>query len=313
MPLQPARRVHRHEQLRLPRCASQERVLPRRKQHQVLPVVPEGPASAPPPTPAPNAPPSPPGKDACLYNQPGVCIDTSSFVCRGAQVKSGFCRGASNIKCCPSSQKTAKATSPTPPPPKVTPSPPGKDACLYNQAGVCIDTSSFVCKGAQPRTAYCTGAANIRCCPSGQKGAKQATASPATTAPPAPPALLPYACLRGQPGVCIDIRSEACVGGGVKTGFCAGGVDTKCCPTGDVASRQPPTPAPTTPRAPLVGPPPPHGIGPTRPPLPSTAAQGKFPAAAPCAFAAAAPCTPRTAPFHRRWEDTPVDGSCLVI
>ena len=79
--------------------------------------------------------------DSCLYNQPGSCINTDTHTCRGAQVRAGFCRGAGNIKCCPSGQKDAKPPS-TPPPPSS-----GDKDCLYSNPGTCIDTNMFDCKG----------------------------------------------------------------------------------------------------------------------------------------------------------------------
>eukprot|EP00729_Bicosta_minor_P008274 gene8274-35311_t len=36
--------------------------------------------------------------------QAGFCIDTKTDECDGADVKTGFCEGASHIKCCPTSK-----------------------------------------------------------------------------------------------------------------------------------------------------------------------------------------------------------------
>lgn len=41
---------------------------------------------------------------ACYNGQMGFCIDTSSEECDGADTLEGFCVGASNIKCCPTSK-----------------------------------------------------------------------------------------------------------------------------------------------------------------------------------------------------------------
>ena len=221
------------------------------------------PANTPPPTPPPAT-----GKDACLYGQRGTCIDTNVLDCRGDSVKSGFCKGATHIKCCPSSEtetrKTTQQPKDTPPPSP----PPSKDACLYGQRGACIDTNVFDCKGASTKTGFCTGAAHIKCCPSGAKNAKVTPSppsngngnsngnegngsnkaalatSPAPGPTPSPPARSD-GCMYGQSGACIDTNQFDCKGAQVKTGFCTGAAHIKCCPSGEKDAKSTPAPGAT--------------------------------------------------------------------
>ena len=206
--------------------------------------------------------PSPPGKDSCMYGQAGVCIDTNEYGCRDTPTKAGFCRGASNIKCCPSGVRDAKTTT------KVssnmpTPSPPGKDSCMYGQAGVCIDTNEYGCRDTPTKAGFCRGASNIKCCPSGVRNAKTTTKASSNTPPPSPPIPWPQisttarvaeatqnhnshgSCLYGQTGTCIDTNKYEC-GSQVKRGFCPGTTATKCCPSSDAVAKVTPlrTPGP---------------------------------------------------------------------
>ena len=176
----------------------------------------------------------------CKFGQDGICIDTGRFACHGGQIKTGYCAGAYNVKCCTSGVGSPKRpTAPTPVPTATrkasTVSAALPNACMYGQTGTCINTNTHACRGANVRTGFCSGADHIRCCPSGQAGVKPATTiTPVTrtTKRPLGTPLLPLrgdaACMNGQPGSCIDTHTHTCVGSAVKVGFCVGSWNIRC-------------------------------------------------------------------------------------
>jgi len=75
---------------------------------------------------------------------PGSCIDTSTTGCWTSTL-TGYCSGASNIRCCP--------------------------AQCSSVAGTCIESTTQSCSQST-LTGLCPGSSNIRCCPSGGGGAR---------------------------------------------------------------------------------------------------------------------------------------------
>ena len=116
------------------------------------------PPPSPPPSPSPSPSPQPASADdACLYGQKGACINVKTHTCVGEQVKSGFCPGDNDNKCCPTS--TARETEAT------SHSTPARPAvpCKRGQPGQCIDTNAQTC-GVATLSGYCDGPSNVRCC-----------------------------------------------------------------------------------------------------------------------------------------------------
>jgi hypothetical protein len=109
-------------------------------------------------------------------------------------------------------------------------------ACINGQSGSCIDINEQKCSRAKLLTGYCTGAANIKCCP-GEGEVKGKGVSlfvdddddddDEVSALEDPAAI---ECLNGQAGSCINVESHTCLGQLVLTGVCPGDVTIKCCP-----------------------------------------------------------------------------------
>eukprot|EP00729_Bicosta_minor_P005196 gene5196-9091_t len=151
-----------------------------------------------------------PLRDGCTKGQAGFCIDTNTEECDGADVKSGFCSGAGNIQCCPTSKVKGENVGATLFPKPVTQAPRETE-----EVGEWIQCK---CDGADVKSGFCSGANNIQCCPTGRVKANDSRDS----------------CSNGQAGFCIDTDAEECDGADVKSGFCSGANNIKCCPTGRV-------------------------------------------------------------------------------
>jgi hypothetical protein len=178
---------------------------------------------------------------SCLNGKAGNCIDINKETCDGTSVLSGFCAGASNIKCCPVPGTPSGVTAPT-----TEPDPTSSEyaSCLIGKAGSCINVNTETCEGASTITNFCSGASNIKCCP------VPGTPSGATPEPTDEPAPTTSVCTSGKEGVCLDEDTHECSGGETVSGHCDGAANIKCCPTGvavAVASTStPPAPSPTT-------------------------------------------------------------------
>ena len=53
-----------------------------------------------------------PARTSCLNGQEGVCINVNVNSCEGAETLTGHCAGESHVRCCPTSEHTAKPTDP---------------------------------------------------------------------------------------------------------------------------------------------------------------------------------------------------------
>jgi hypothetical protein len=185
---------------------------------------------------------------SCIGGQSGVCINTFTFDCGSSATLTGFCEGANHVRCCPSSD----------PEPKLVSDGAGADgygghgsgatgyggddfdngggwaddggygdddqlalglgACNVMD-GVCIDVTRTDCIGQPALGGFCGGKNHIRCCP-----------APASIAKLQQTSAVGAACLQGSAGVCIDIRTNNCLGAVVLVGICAGDASVRCCP-----------------------------------------------------------------------------------
>lgn len=180
---------------------------------------------------------------ACLSGEPGRCIDVNQRACVGGSVKSGFCPGGTNVRCCSSGESEALGSAgdaaPSPPSPAygyADTDGAATAACLHGQAGRCIDTRSHGCaEGGSVLVGFCAGPAHIRCCTSGVTDATAATsAPPATTVAAAASTAGPKGdpeCSAGVAGVCVDVNAYAC-SERTLVGACAGPAHIRCCPSG---------------------------------------------------------------------------------
>ena len=146
-----------------------------------------------PPTPPPTPPANP---NACLYGKPGACINTDTHVCVGGVVQSGFCPGASNMKCCSTSNAKVKpaTTAPTPQPTQPQPTTPGSNDITdydygddFNGSDTDNDIDDYANNG------------------------NDNTVPPPPTQTLAPPSGS-NECLHGQAGICIDATTHNCSG-----------------------------------------------------------------------------------------------------
>ena len=180
---------------------------------------------------------------ACLKNQPGFCIDVNTEECDGAQVKTGFCSGAGNIKCCPTSKVKGADNSKT----GYDDDNGGDDGTTLSfcelprpskkkLAGTCIDTNEKSCYGASVVSGYCPGAAQIKCCP--RKGTPTSSSNDdyygfgyTGGTDEAGGEKTVVACNKGQSGSCVDTEAQTCNGATFLTGYCDGAANIKCCPS----------------------------------------------------------------------------------
>ena len=197
--------------------------------------------------------------EECLCNQPGWCINTDKYQCDNSQVRAGFCMGAANIRCCPSSMFSpvkpalagggsavagASATTTA----HVRPDAPQFEGCNKGQEGFCINTQDYSCHGADVMTGFCTGASHIRCCPSLQVWAVlQGARNGGDAGDGAVVNKVSFAeggadagygtCNKGLTGTCIDASSDSgsCDISTV-SGFCDGAANIKCCPASETKS-----------------------------------------------------------------------------
>jgi len=186
---------------------------------------------------------------------------------RGADVKSGFCKGASNIKCCPTSKVKdegnnggsdndgggvygydygGQAT---------TKKPDDRASCNRGQVGFCIDTNSEECDGAAVKSGFCDGAAHIKCCPSskvegsssddlfesdddansGIEGCKKQNDKYNKGGD----CFDPCVSTAGVAGTCFDSRLFECNGAVSESDVCIGGKTRTCCPQPGMVDKRP--------------------------------------------------------------------------
>ena len=93
--------------------------------------------------------------------------------------------------------------------------------CLKGMPGICIDVRSKLCVPAVALNSkaggYCGNNPNIECCQSGRSQ-------------PAQPAQQQAWCSKGNPGICIDVNTEVCVGARTIASYCVGSSNIECCP-----------------------------------------------------------------------------------
>jgi hypothetical protein len=184
---------------------------------------------------------------ACLNGQTGSCMDVNTQECVGAGVLTGFCAGASNVKCCPGTVINAGPNDDT----KKT----GQEkyggyggygdyfsynddsvqeaSCLNGQAGSCVDSLSRACEGADLLTGFCAGAGHIKCCPppGASKALNKKNGTLSIDDDDEAADVDHSKCYDQQNGGrCIDTTVFQCDGAATVTNLCPGAAVIRCCP-----------------------------------------------------------------------------------
>lgn len=176
----------------------------------------------------------------CVKGVEGMCIDTRHRTCHGARVVAGHCVGPEHIKCCPSDASSHSTTDytdygdagdETSPLPAPTLRPTDREQPDYGDAG--DETSPLPTPTLGPTAGgpvdYGDAGDETSPLPAPTSRPSNVVARPTAEPSPVPP---PGSCLKGQPGICIDVDTRDCFNAKTIKNFCLGPANIMCCPSG---------------------------------------------------------------------------------